>query len=112
MNEIEILKRMCYRQTEYGWYKCVANIVITYQYGIFKCLFKSMSENTIHCWKIIDSKITAIQDLQRLEGDLLRCTSFGSPWSDQLVPELPMNEQIQIQLENDNKRNLEQNLYS
>lgn len=92
----EILKRMCYIQTEFGWYKCVANVIITFQNGMFKCLFKSMSENEILCWKTITQEVNSIQDLQRLEGDLLKITSFGSPWSDQLVPELNISELLNL----------------
>lgn len=93
----EILKRMCYKETTYGWYKCVANVVIVFQDGIFKCLFKSMSENKTCCWKTATQKINSIKDLQRLEGDLLRKGNvFDSPWSDHLVPELPIQELIKL----------------
>lgn len=93
----EILKRMCYRQTKYGWYKCVANVIITFKDDTFKCLFKSMSENETHCWKSITKEIISVKDLQRLEGDIIReGYAFGSPWSDQLVPELPIQDLIEL----------------
>lgn len=62
----------------------------------FRCLFKSMSEDETLCWKTITQEVNSIQDLQRLEGELLRSTMFGSPWSDQLVPELSITELFKL----------------
>lgn len=93
----DILKRMCYIETEYGWYKCIANCIIVYQNGTFKYLFKSMSENETCCWKTIEEEFSSVKELQRLEGKLIReGTSFASPWSDQLVPELPIQDLIEL----------------